>query len=1180
MLALLGGSSLAQAWQVTPGDREFNVSTATLSVTVRDAQFVEIRDRQTGELWADRTVSDLGAPTGLGLLSDLDAFRKIHIPWGEPSLGQHLALDFPLSCYFRPGPQTKYELTHDKDSLAVKWRGLTNGQTFYPKAELTLNLSENSDGSISYQLIGVNPDGNVFGATTPLVNLTREAKIIVPSFGGMEYAKDGLPGLIPLGGAPFMDAPLVIAQRAGRSLAIWSEDATMRPFYAFFRRSGRSFSLGLETLALMPFETQKSVVSPTFKLQAFDGDWKAAASPYRNWYRETFKADLAVRDDVPWVRNIKAIVDIYMTIPPDDALARIASLFPKDSVMFQVWNARAPDFDTNLPDWTPRAGYVEGVKRAHANGFKVMAYVNTYCANYLSPVWKRDRLSDFVLIRKNGYWTYKGKSVASLDSPMNEKLIGTVDYSDGPDQFAGLPEGRLIYTDPLSIKWRRYHADMMKTWNEETGTDANYEDTAGCVADGGNGVVDGLSAGEGSVAIMRELQKKQPGVAMSSEYGPAGIAFATSWALNYAGHWGNDEFKRYRIGHQHPVSTFLFGYRQWISAMMGTDGLRCHAMEATSDSTGGLGFSMVDFFLRKDEAAINSNFDWPGHLYRRARLFAEEGLEPAFPEGNYPPNVRCYYRGNSGIFTYVDDGVLQQMLDSRGEPVYGRAFHATRLTTKLWLNNWPLQNGSEIFGLDPRVHYPLFVKPSNARNCALSIDGLPDRVFLKKYYDAPNYAFLALDSLPGGPREITLNFKSKETYAQYYANDVSVRPGSITAKLPLRLVAVTPAADQSLQVPLSSAPPDVELRSVRGQTLFLQNGKNSHSDYAVHVPAEDTALVFYLQSLQDKYPFHGFDGSIVRIFINGQEVKSFDCLVSTKVKPDTFLRRWQIPLAAYAGQDILVSIVTDSKENPIQDRQFVSVPSLIPSAEREIKEKVYDGSFKVIENVAAPAEWDGGLVAELSDGLLLEGSGSRFSVGSIKIDPARTYRLSGKFKARVPWTDGNLLFGLAPLDASSQPISGSQVNPVKGTDTTIIEEAPAGSKSLRVAETGKWKKNPYVFVAFHTSPDLSDLPNRNLIGIEKIEDGLITLRSPLPVACPAGTSIREHESGNSYMYTGAAYQKVPADSWTEFSGEISGESMSGLAANQWWRGTRRARILLIASQPDIMFKDIQLDEIE
>ncbi len=1177
---LLCSGSLALAWQVSPGDREFSVTTPSLSVVVRDAQFIELRDLKSGELWADRKVADLGTPTGLGLLYDIESFRKCHIPWGEPSLGQHLNLDEPMVCYFRPDERSRYQLTQTANSLTARWTGLTNGTVFYPKAELALKMNEAADGTLFYQVTGTNPDGNVFGATVPLVNLTKEAQIIVPSFGGMSYDKKGQPALIPLGGAPFIDAPLALAQKNGKSLAIWMEDPTMRSFYAFIRRSNRSFSLGLEPLTLMPFEAQKSVSTPVLKLQVFQGDWKTAATPYRDWYRTTFQEGLAVRDGVAWAKGIKAIVDIYMTIPSDEDLAKIAQIFPKGSVMFQVWNARAADFDTKLPDWTPREGYVDGVKRAHEHGFKVMAYVNTYCATYLSPVWKRDNLSDFVLTRKNGYWTYKGNSVANPASTMNEKLIGTVDYSDGPDQFAKIPEGRLLYTDPLSAKWRRYHTDMMKVWNETTRTDANYEDTAGCVADGGNGVVDGISAGEGSIAAMRDLQKAQPHIAMSSEYGPAGIAFATSWALNYAGHWGNDPFKQYRINHQYPVSTYLFGYRQWISAMMGTNGLRCHAMEAASDATGGLGFLMVDFLLHKDDSAINGNFDWPGHLYRRALLFAEEELEPLFPEGNYAPNIRCLYQGKSGVFTYSDDGTLQQMLDPEGQPRYGRAYHATKVATNLWLDCWPLQNGREIFGLDPKTHYPLFVKPPNARECTLQVEAVPDKVVLKKYYDSKSYAYLELAALPGGPSEISLTFQSSEPYAKYYANDEQVQPGTIQGKLPLRLVAVTPVAEQKPGLPLGPVPADREIRSARGQTLYVQNGKDVHSDYAVHVSSDDTALEFYLQSLQDKHPFHGFDGSIVKVLINGQELKAFDCLASVKSPPDTNLRRWRIPLAPYAGKDILVSIVTDAKENPIQDRQFISVPTLVHFPEREIDEKVYDGSFKVIGRVVTPERWEGGEIKDLPDGRQIEGTGPRFSREVFKVDPEKTYRLSGKFKASREGGDGNLLFGLAPLDASSQSLSSSWLNPVKGTDTTLLEDVPAGSTTLKLKDATKWKNSAIAVAALNTRSDLSDLPNRDVLPIEKMEGNVVTLKSPAKSAYPTGTSVRQHESGNSYMYSGAAYQKVPAKEWVEFSGEISGEAISGLSTTQWWKGTKLARILLISSQPDLMFKDVQVDEIE
>ena len=1179
---LLCSGGLTAALQINAGDREFTVSTASLSAVVRDGEIIEVRDLKSHQIWADAQKADRGIPAGLGILFDLDAFRKGHVPWGDPTLRQELSVDFPLVNYFRPNEKSTYQLRQEAGGLVAIWKGLSNGKTFLADATLTLKMSEGVGGILEYQLIGESSDGGVFGLSCPIVNIDKQAEVIVPSFGGMGYKGDGAPALIPLGGAPFMEASVILAQKGGKSLAIWMEDPTMRSFYAFIRRSSKTFSLTLESLALMPFESQKELSTPVFKLQVFDGDWKTAATPYRNWYQEHFKKEIATRDGVSWVSGIRTIIDTYMTIPSDTELEKISKLFPEGSVMFQVWNARAAHFDTELPDWTPREGYADGVKRLHENGFKAMAYVNTYCGNYQSPVWQRDKLSDFVLTRKNGFWTYKGKSIASTDATMSEKLIGTVDYADGPDQFANMQAGRLLYTDPLSSRWRHYHADMMKWWNTTTGTDANYEDTAGCVADGGNGIVDGLSAGEGSVAQMQLLQETQPNVAMSSEYGPAGIAFATSWALNYVGHWGHDEFKRYRINHQYPLTTYLYGYRQWVSSMMSSDGMRCHAMTATSDATGGLGFSMDGYFYRKSLEEIESNYDWAGHLFQRARIFANERLTPYYPEGNYPENIRCLYKGDRGIFSYYDDGQLQQMLDPNGVPLYGRAFNATRIATDLWLDNWPLQNGKEIFGLNPKTHYPLFVKPVDAQVCALSVESLPDRVVLNKYYDGANYAYFELGRLSGGPAEISLDLKTNKKFSKYYANGVPVEPAKIQAKLPLRLVGVTAPAGQAFGASIGENPPNREIHNIRGRSLFLQNGKGEHSDFVVEVPTKDSALEFYLRNLQDKYPFHGFDGSIVKVLINGVEVKSYDCLPSPKENPipDTNLRRWLIPLGQYVGETVLVSIETDFKENPVQDRQFVGVPTLVKDLSQTFQERIFDGGFKVVRNVGAPDSWGGGTTTELDGAKLLEGTGIRVAEGGYTIDPSKTYRLSGKFKARESSTKGNLLFGLAPHDRSLKPISATQVNPVKCTDTVLADDALTGSTKIKVKNASSWKSGEYMAVAFNARPDFGDLPNRELIQVTKIEKDEIFLKEPIKSDYPAGTGVREHVSGNSYMYSGAAYQNIPSDKWVECSGEISGEAAFGLANDRWWKGTEMVRILMIASQPDIMFKDVRLDEIE
>ena len=362
---------------------EFTVQTKRLSATVRDGNIIELRDIQQGIFWCESNLADYGIPSGLGVLSDIPNLRKTHIPWGEPTLNQHLSLDTPLLNYYKPTEQSKMSVRKEGDKILAIWQGLSNDIKTLENAELRIEFGEAKDGALTIRTAGINPKKNVFGIPLPLINIPNHVKFIFANFGGMEYDGFGTPGLMPFGGAPFVEAPLMILQQeGGNSLGLWMEDPSIRPFYVFFRRSGKSISLAMENLALMPFENNVDFFSPELKLDVFKGDWKTAATPYRDWYREYFKNELAIRDNVKWVDQIKAIFDIYMNVPDDNTLSSMAENYPASKVMFQVWNARAPSFDRELPDWTPREGYIDGVSRLHKYGFKVMAYVNTYCANY------------------------------------------------------------------------------------------------------------------------------------------------------------------------------------------------------------------------------------------------------------------------------------------------------------------------------------------------------------------------------------------------------------------------------------------------------------------------------------------------------------------------------------------------------------------------------------------------------------------------------------------------------------------------------------------------------------------------------------------------------------------------------------------------------------------------------
>ena len=946
---------LAEKLSLVKNGNGLSVKTATLNVDIQDGIIVGLKDIKTGKVWASPQLKDTKIPVGLGVLYDLKTFRLGHIPWGEPAMKQHLKPGFKLNNYFHPSSRSHFKLIRIKDKAKAVWTGLSNGEKFLPKAEFSMIIGADNSGALTIQTSGFNGHGKVFGTLAPITNLDNEATYILPSFGGTGYSKSGIPALMPLYRPPFVEAPIMIGQNKHRSIAFWFENPRQRPFYQFLNRSGKSFAMIFENMPLMPFETYKRYTSPVLKINVFDGDWKAAATPYRNWYRNYYKKEIAIRDGVAWAKKIYTIIDSYMYAPKDEVIKKIARIYPAGSVLYQNWNARAARHDHDFPDWTPRANYISGVTRLHKYGIKTMAYTNTYCANYKSKAWNKDKLSSFFLTRKNSPYLYKSKSIDDTENPLNEKLLGTVDYADSKNQFAKMKPGRLLYVDPLSPRWRSYHADMMKWWNTTTKTDANYEDTAGSVGDFGNGIVDSLSAAEGSIAQMRLLLKTQRNVPMATEYGPDAIAFASSWPLNYASFWGNDDFKRYRINNQYPLTVYLYGYHQWVTAMLDSTDLRKHVQASSADATGGMGFSLVDYFRHKSITEMNNDYSFKGHFFLRSKLFADKSLNPYFPEGNYPNNIRCMYKGNGGIYSYYDDGKLQLMLGPDKRELYGRVFKANEVKTKLWLPNWPLQDGKKIFGLNPENHYPLFVKPENIPLPPIKLNSLPSNILLTKYYDSPEFTYMEFN---GKTDVLSLDLKLSQKYKEFYVNDKKVDLKNIKGKLPLRLLAVKKEAKaEFVKDPLTRTISGgrmvgkaVALKHkakhiAGGQKLYWLRAKSAYVDYLVKVPGKDSCIEVYFQNMAPDSR-HGCDASIVRVLINGKEIKSYDVRSKNpSPKPkylfDTKLRSWNIPVGKYMGKTILVTLVSDWKQSSNWDKMYIGVPRFSSSVKQKFEFKTW-----------------------------------------------------------------------------------------------------------------------------------------------------------------------------------------------------------------------------------------------
>ena len=211
-----------------------------------------------------------------------------------------------------------------------------------------------------------------------------------------------------------------------------------------------------------------------------------------------------------------------------------------------------------------------------------------------------------------------------------------------------------------------------------------------------------------------------------------------------------------------------------------------------------------------------------------------------------------------------------------------------------------------------------------------------------------------------------------------------------------------------------------------------------------------------------------------------------------------------------------------------------------------------------------------------------------FSVKNFTLDPAKKYQISGDFR-QIGGKQLIVYLGFAPFNAKNRPVTASSVNVVKDTLTEVAEDAKKGDQVIKVRDASKWNtKGKYSSIAFNAKEDFSDLPNFNqwptIIPNAKKNGEVweILLKKPLNKNIPAGTLVRQHSDGSSYIYA-AGLAKL-TDKWIPRKGVITGIAPSGNVSNKLWKGTATVKVVIIFTSGDadseVLFRNIKVTEVK
>jgi len=395
-------------------------------------------------------------------------------------------------------------------------------------------------------------------------------------------------------------------------------------------------------------------------------------------------------------------------------LEGLAKRFDAQQTVVYVPHWRTPGYDMDYPNYVDvLPGLRPFLDRAHQLGFKVMLHVNYFGCD-----------------PKNAAYAQLEKY--HCRNPFNGELQWWIPPSDRK-QPEREPKIKFAYINPAAKAWRELFVGAMAKLCTDYPVDALHLDQTLCIYNDQNGLIDGLTMVEGSLALHRELRAALPQVALSGEglnevtYRDEAFAQRHAWGLHHSeGTWS-----RNALALAHPICSYLFRPYTIINGYLGNsapgNGQLYAAWNEAYEHWGVIPTLKPSYSLLSNPVAFGRQFFDELAVWQGQRL--ELDLD-----GDWPDDVAFPYRAADGT-------KVVRTVDGRMK-VGGR--DALRTITGVnevagpgSIDGWPLYNAERIFGLDPESWYPWFPEPRNL--AALHIDAAPHGVTIGQLRQAPGY---------------------------------------------------------------------------------------------------------------------------------------------------------------------------------------------------------------------------------------------------------------------------------------------------------------------------------------------------------------------------------------------------------------------------------------------------------
>lgn len=316
------------------------------------------------------------------------------------------------------------------------------------------------------------------------------------------------------------EAQLAILQSEKGGCFIRSNDTKFKFKKLEYSRHQSAFAISLTCMQLAPFTRKNEIISNTWILNTYEGNWQIPASIHREWMIRSFPP--YDRSHTPkWIENIDFVVKNHGE-PEIGILKRLNELVdPEKTLIFQYeWHQEGGDppfpVDKVKPTFEPY------IKAAHRYGFKIMPYASIISIRESNPIYQE--------LEK-----YQARN------PFTNEKMGWR-WNDPTYPY------RPAYIHPGSEEFRNMFINSIKGIWETYNIDAIQLDLSTLAINDNNGLINGLTWAEGNILLHQELRNEIPNIVITGEH-------ITEMTFPYEDF---SDFWTVQVDQPHPITVFLF----------------------------------------------------------------------------------------------------------------------------------------------------------------------------------------------------------------------------------------------------------------------------------------------------------------------------------------------------------------------------------------------------------------------------------------------------------------------------------------------------------------------------------------------------------------------------------------------------------------------------------------------